>query len=537
MRKKSGIMAICISLLMVFAMIPMTVETVFAEDYYTVTIEPGEGNGDAFTVQSTTIISKSDMIAGNYDQSKGCYYLDDHGKVYYVLPRYCSFTAPDGKEFDCWYDGVNTFDGGVQFDIASTGNFAVRALYKEEEAPSTADFTIPSAIDVQYGYTQTAFDIQLNSVTFGQGDCEFILSIDDSSFKSLNGDEIPFTVSFSGNEADRNDSVGWARIWLDWNYQDYELPYSAQGYINIRSEDFEGASPGSYSASLNYSYNFGAHAGAEGTIALTLTVPEDQPEPQPQNPISIQNAQVVLSKTEFTYNGAVQKPEIKTIADKTLTEGTDHTISWSNEASKNAGTYTVTITGKGDYTGTTKATYKIDPKAITPAITLSASSYTWNGKVRNPAVTVKDGSNKLAASDYTVTYASGRKNVGKYNVKVTLKGNYSGTKTVSFKVDPKGTSLKTLKKAKKAATIKWKKQSAKMSKARITGYQILLATDKQFTKNKKTVNVKGYSKVSRKVTKLKGGKKYYVKIRTYKTVGGATYYSPWSKVKTVTTKK
>jgi len=76
-----------------------------------------------------------------------------------------------------------------------------------------------------------------------------------------------------------------------------------------------------------------------------------------------------------------------------------------------------------------------------------------------------------------------------------------------------------------------------MSKSRITGYQIQLATNKMFTKNKKTETVKGYKKASKKVKKLKGKKKYYVKIRTYKTVGGKRYYSPWSKVKTVKTKK
>ena len=59
----------------------------------------------------------------------------------------------------------------------------------------------------------------------------------------------------------------------------------------------------------------------------------------------------------------------------------------------------------------------------------------------------------------------------------------------------------------------------------------------KFTKGKKTVNVKGYKTVSKKVTGLKGGKKYYVKIRTYKTIGKTKYYSPWSKVKTVKTKK
>ena len=76
-----------------------------------------------------------------------------------------------------------------------------------------------------------------------------------------------------------------------------------------------------------------------------------------------------------------------------------------------------------------------------------------------------------------------------------------------------------------------------MSKSRITGYQIQLATNKKFTKGKKTVTVNGYRKTSKKVTKLKGGRKYYVKIRTYKKVSGTKYYSPWSKVKTVTTKK
>ena len=104
-------------------------------------------------------------------------------------------------------------------------------------------------------------------------------------------------------------------------------------------------------------------------------------------------------------------------------------------------------------------------------------------------------------------------------------------------INPKGTSLSKVTKAEKAATVKWKKQSSKMSSPRITGYQIQLATNSKFTKNKKTVTVKGYSKTSKKVTGLKGCKKYYVKIRTYKTVNGTKHYWPWSKTKTVTTKK
>ena len=75
-----------------------------------------------------------------------------------------------------------------------------------------------------------------------------------------------------------------------------------------------------------------------------------------------------------------------------------------------------------------------------------------------------------------------------------------------------------------------------MSKSRVNGYQIQLATNKKFTKNRKLVTVKKYKKVSKKVTKLKGRKKYYVRVRTYKKVGGVRYYSPWSKIKTVRTR-
>lgn len=101
--------------------------------------------------------------------------------------------------------------------------------------------------------------------------------------------------------------------------------------------------------------------------------------------------------------------------------------------------------------------------------------------------------------------------------------------------EPKGTTLKKPVAAKKAVTVKWKKQSG-TGEFRTAGYQVQLATNKTFTKNKKTVNVNGYKKVSKKVKGLKGGKKYYIRIRTYKNVNGTKYYSAWSKVKTARTR-
>ena len=175
-------------------------------------------------------------------------------------------------------------------------------------------------------------------------------------------------------------------------------------------------------------------------------------------------------------------------------------------------------------------------KAVTPKITVT--NYTYSGKTRYPSFTVKVGSTKLTKGKDFQYDKLGLKNVGgkKFCVWSIPTAKYRFYETKSFKINPKGTSLKTLKKAKKAFTATWTKQAAKMSTSRITGYQIMYATNKAFTKGKKTVTVKGYATTSKKIKKLKKKKTYYVKIRTYKKVGKITYYSAWSKVKTVKTK-
>ena len=140
-----------------------------------------------------------------------------------------------------------------------------------------------------------------------------------------------------------------------------------------------------------------------------------------------------------------------------------------------------------------------------------------------------------SGTDYSVSF-SDNKNVGKANAVAKGKGCFTGTRTVTFKIVPKGTKLKKLNKGTKAITVVWKKQSSKMSKKRISGYQIQLATNKKFTSGKKTVKVTGYSKTKKKITGLKSKKQYYVRIRTYTTISGQKYYSTWSTAKTIKTK-
>ena len=172
-------------------------------------------------------------------------------------------------------------------------------------------------------------------------------------------------------------------------------------------------------------------------------------------------------------------------------------------------------------------------KHITPAVTISPSSYTYDGKVKTPAVTVKDGSTVLEKdTDYTVSYPSGRKNAGKYTVKVTLKYNYAGSASAQFTIKKAANPLKI--KA-KTATVKYSKVKNKDQKLAVT--KVIGFTKKgqgamKYTKvsgNKKiTVNKK-----SGKVTVKKGIKKgtYKVKVKV-KAAGNKNYKA--SAVKTVT---
>ena len=255
---------------------------------------------------------------------------------------------------------------------------------------------------------------------------------------------------------------------------------------------------------------------------------------------SIKEATVTISP--LTYNGQVQKPVITLkIGETILIEKTDYTLEFSNPSSINAGKYKVTITGTGDYTGKLNEQYSIEPKKITPSVTLSAKSFVFSGAEQKPNVTaVKDGDVTIPDSEYSVSYdPAACVDVGAYTVTVAFKekANYAGSTALKYKINPVGTSLKTPARGHKLIKVKWKPQTATMSKSNITGYQIRLATNKSFTKNKKTVTAKGYSTAVKKVTKLKGGKKYFIQIRTYMKVDGATCYSKWSKPKTATTRR
>lgn len=351
--------------------------------------------------------------------------------------------------------------------------------------------------------------------TSAQEDKYVVTDIDymDDTWDSITTITSPGWYHVTFNISPASDAV---RLLLD---EDEWGGFDFTGKLVINGNEIEFNTYQDYAASLNYDEDL-------GQLWVKYSF-------QPLTDIS------TVTLKQAVYSGKKQVPTVVTADGTVLIENVDYTWSAKDGSTSfvNAGTYPITLTGIGNYTGSKSAKFVIKAKKVTPTVTLSAKKYTYNGKIKKPTVTVKAGKKTLDSSDYTVSYASGRKKVGTYKVTVKLKGNYSGKKSVTFKIVPKGTSITGLKKAKNGFTVKWKKQAMKMSRYRISGYQIQYASDDAFTKNEKKVTLHGYKNVSKRITGLKGGKKYYVRIRTFRKIGENTYYSSWSKVKTVTTKK
>ena len=243
---------------------------------------------------------------------------------------------------------------------------------------------------------------------------------------------------------------------------------------------------------------------------------------------NISSATVTLSKSTYVYDGKAKKPSVTVkLGGKTLKNGTDYTVSYSNNVK--AGTATVKITGKGDYTGSVTKNFNIKNDFKQATIT-GISNKTYNGKSQTQKITVKFGGKTLKnGTDYTVSYSNNKK-IGTASMKIVGKGDYAGTIGKTFKISPVKMSISKLRAKSKAFKASWAKND------QATGYEIQYSTNSKF-KSAKKVAITKKTTTAKTITKLKASKKYYVRMRIYTTVNGKKYYGAWSAVKTVTTKK
>ena len=141
-----------------------------------------------------------------------------------------------------------------------------------------------------------------------------------------------------------------------------------------------------------------------------------------------------VSSQTYTGNGISPLPTI-TYNNKTLKKDTDYTLSYSNNI--NAGTATITITGKGNFTGTTSKTFSISARAMSDTSVANISSQTYTGNVISPLPTITYNNKTLKKdTDYTLSY-SDNINAGTATITITGKGNFTGMTSMTFIITQK----------------------------------------------------------------------------------------------------
>ena len=175
-----------------------------------------------------------------------------------------------------------------------------------------------------------------------------------------------------------------------------------------------------------------------------FTVPDDGYELQVSATFTARTAitddMVSLSASSFVYNGSDQQPTVTVTG---LSEDVDYSVSFTETSWKNVGTYSLTINGISKYKGALTKSFTITPKTVSsPTITLSQTSYTYDGSAKEPTVTVKDGETTIPAEEYTIGY-SNNTNVGTATVTITDKegGNYNVSGSTTFAISAADGSL------------------------------------------------------------------------------------------------
>ena len=251
-------------------------------------------------------------------------------------------------------------------------------------------------------------------------------------------------------------------------------------------------------------------------------------------PISIDKT-TITGITDKTYNGKAQTQAVVVKdGDTTLIKGTDYTVSYKDNT--NAGTASVIITGIGNYSGTVTKTFTIKKIANTITAKSIVKSYSAQVQTFDLGVKVKNGTPTYKSDNKSVTVSKAgkvtvkAKFIGNANITITSPAstNYTSvTKKIVVKVMPTKTKFTSVT---NVATKKMKLTWVKRTNA--TGYIIQYSTSSTFD-SAKTVRIDKYTTVSTTIGNLVKGKKYYVRIKTFKTVSGTKYYSGWSDVMSV----
>jgi lipoprotein-anchoring transpeptidase ErfK/SrfK len=246
-------------------------------------------------------------------------------------------------------------------------------------------------------------------------------------------------------------------------------------------------------------------------------------------PADISAAQVEPIPNQ-SYTGKAIKPAVTvTLSGAALTKDNDYTVAYSKN--KVPGTATVTITGKApSFTGTLKTTFKIVKASLKDAVVAKIANMNYTGSARQPSPKLTVNGRTLKKNkDYTVSYSS-NKNPGKATVTFKAKKGsyYTGSIKALFKIVVAAPVKLKLKVTSDDIVASWTLPSKKVA---VTGYQIRHASNKALTNDRKTVKLTSEDTQSYGIDRPYYARAYYAKVRSYVTVKGKNYYSPWTAVK------
>lgn len=442
-------------------------------------------------------------------------------------------------------ENSNYYTGSVtkNFEIAKGDLSKATVTLEYESCIYTGDAKEPQVIVTLDGITVPVNDYVVtyeNNVNVGTAS----VIIEASETSGNYAGSITKNFAINGSASEKSD-LGEATVTLEYESCTYTGEAKEPKVIAVI---LDGKTVPESEYAVNYANNINV-----GTATVTITAVADSESYKgsvtknfainaptgPENEKSdLSNAIVTLQYNSCTYTGLENTPQVTvTLGGKTV-PATGYTVAYANNM--NVGTATVTIAGRGDYTGRIVKTFTISKAA--KQIKLGKKTYT---KVYG------NGAFALGATvtgNETLTYSLSNKNVVKITngkakiigcgtVTVTVKSaattnyNAAADQKITITVKPKKAALTSAKSAKKGQiTLKWKKDS------KASGYIISYSTSKKF-KKAKTVIIKKNSTVKTTLKKLAAGKTYYVRICSYKKVGKKRLSGAYSKAKTVKVKK
>ena len=236
---------------------------------------------------------------------------------------------------------------------------------------------------------------------------------------------------------------------------------------------------------------------------------------------------MIRLKKKYAYEGKAIK-ENETVKDgkEVLDSGKDYKASYQNN--KNLGKATITIKGIGNYKGTKKVSYTIVKRSVRSVTCHYKKTRSYTGRWVKPNVTLKVGKVKLKKNrDYTLVYRNNLQ-IGNASVVIRGMGNFTGKKTITFKIVPQTPKIQKLKKNKKSFVITY--SSGKM----VHGYQMEVSTASSFAAKKTQKYILNGNRFE--ACGLKKGT-YYIRVKAYYSKKGKRYESGYTSKRKIKIKK